>query len=46
MSTLVVLYHFAFHPASRTARLALGEAKVEYGEEAVRPWEDDCPCSS
>ncbi|MGX8272520.1 FtsZ-binding protein FzlA [Brevundimonas diminuta] len=43
MSTPAVLYHFAYHPASRTARLALGEAKVEYGEEAVRPWEDDCP---
>ena len=43
MSTPAVLYHFAFHPASRTARLALGEAKVEYGEELVRPWEGDCP---
>ena len=43
MSTPAVLYHFAYHPASRTARLALGEAKVDYGEEAVRPWEDDCP---
>ncbi len=43
MSTPAVLYHFAYHPASRTARLALGEAKVDYGEEAVRPWEDDRP---
>lgn len=43
MSTPAVLYHFAFHPASRTARLALGEAKVDYSEELVRPWEDDCP---
>lgn len=43
MSTPAVLYHFAYHPASRTARLALGEAKVDYSEEAVRPWEDDCP---
>ncbi|MEN5145937.1 glutathione S-transferase family protein [Brevundimonas diminuta] len=43
MTTPAVLYHFAFHPASRAARLALGEAKVSYGEEPVRPWEDDCP---
>lgn len=43
MSAPAVLYHFAFHPASRTARLALGEAKIDYGEEPVRPWEDDCP---
>ena len=43
MSTPAVLYHFAYHPASRTARLALGEAKTAYSEEAVRPWEDDCP---
>jgi glutathione S-transferase len=43
MSTPAVLYHFAYHPASRTARLALGEAKVDYSEEAVRHWEDDCP---
>lgn len=43
MSAPAVLYHFAFHPASRAARLALGEAKIDYGEEPVRPWEDDCP---
>lgn len=43
MTTPAVLYHFAFHPASRAARLALGEAKVSYNEEPVRPWEDDCP---
>lgn len=43
MTTPAVLYHFAFHPASRAARLALGEAKVSYSEEPVRPWEDDCP---
>lgn len=43
MSAPAVLYHFAFHPASRTARLALGEARIEYGEEPVRPWEPDCP---
>lgn len=38
-----VLYHFAFHPASRAARLALGEAKIEYADAPVRPWEADCP---
>jgi glutathione S-transferase len=43
MSAPAVLYHFAFHPGSRTARLALGEARVEFGEELVKPWEDDCP---
>lgn len=43
MSAPAVLYHFNFHPASRAARLALGEAKVDWGEEIVRPWEADCP---
>ncbi|WP_333611109.1 glutathione S-transferase family protein [Brevundimonas bullata] len=43
MSAPAVLYHFAFHPGSRTARLALGEARVEFDEELVKPWEDDCP---
>ena len=38
-----VLYHFAFDPGSRTARLALGEAKKAFTEVLVRPWEDDCP---
>lgn len=38
-----VLFHFAFDPASRAARLALGEAKVAFEENAVRPWEPDCP---
>lgn len=38
-----VLLHFAFDPASRTARLALGEAKVAFQEAPVRPWEADCP---
>ena len=38
-----VLYHFPFDPGSRTARLALGEARVEFTETVVRPWEDDCP---
>lgn len=38
-----VLYHFAFHPASRAARLALGEARIEWIDTPVRPWEADCP---
>lgn len=38
-----VLFHFPFDPASRTARLALGEARVAFEETPVRPWEDDCP---
>lgn len=37
------LYHFALDPASRLARLALGEAKVAVEEVLVRPWEPDCP---
>ena len=38
-----VLYHFAFDPGSRCARLALGEAKIAVRETPVKPWEDDCP---
>jgi glutathione S-transferase len=38
-----VLYHFVFDPASRAARLALGEAKIEFEDVAVRPWEEGCP---
>lgn len=38
-----VLYHFPFDPGSRAARLALGEARIEFAETVVRPWEDDCP---
>ena len=38
-----VLYHFPFDPGSRAARLALGEARVEFSEVVVRPWEDGCP---
>lgn len=38
-----VLYHFAFDPGSRAVRLALGEAKRDFTEALVRPWEDDCP---
>ena len=38
-----VLFHFPFDPGSRTARLALGEAKIAFAETVVRPWEPDCP---
>lgn len=38
-----VLFHFPFDPGSRTARLALGEAKIAFEETVVRPWEPDCP---
>lgn len=38
-----VLYHFAFDPGSRAARLALGEARIDFTEAVVRPWEADCP---
>lgn len=41
-----VLYHFAFDPGSRAARLALGEARIEFAETPVRPWEDGCPVVS
>jgi glutathione S-transferase len=41
-----VLYHFPFDPASRTVRLALGEARIEFSETPVRPWEDDCPLTT
>lgn len=37
------LFHFAFDPSSRIARLALAEAKVAFEESTVRPWEPDCP---
>lgn len=43
MTAPATLYHFAFDPGSRAARLALGEAKVGFTEVAVRPWEADCP---
>lgn len=38
-----VLFHFPFDPGSRAARLALGEARIEWTEVLVRPWEEDCP---
>ena len=41
-----VLYHFAFDPGSRAVRLALGEARIEFSETPVRPWEDDCPLAA
>ena len=41
-----VLYHFPFDPGSRAARLALGEARVEFTDTLVRPWEDGCPVAS
>lgn len=41
-----VLYHFPFDPGSRTARLALGEARVEFADTVVRPWEDGCPVAT
>jgi glutathione S-transferase len=41
-----VLFHFPFDPGSRAARLALGEARIEWSEVLVRPWEDDCPVAT
>ena len=41
-----VLYQFPFDPGSRAARLALGEARVEFAETVVRPWEDGCPVAT
>ena len=38
-----VLFHFPFDPGSRAARLALGEARLDWTETVVRPWEVDCP---
>ena len=38
-----VLFHFPFDPGSRAARLALGEARMEFTETLVKPWEADCP---
>ena len=41
-----VLFHFPFDPGSRVARLALTEAKVDFDETPVRPWEDGCPVAA
>jgi len=38
-----VLFHFPFDPGSRLARLALGEARIEFLETLVKPWEPDSP---
>lgn len=35
------LYHFALHPASRQARIALGEKKLKVTESPVNPWQLD-----
>ena len=43
MADPIVLYHFPFQPASRAARLALGEARIDWIDTPVRPWEEDCP---
>ena len=41
-SPVAALLHYPFDPASRAARLALGEARVEFSESPVKPWEPDC----
>lgn len=41
-----VLYHFAFDPGSRAARLAMGEARLDFTETPVRPWEEGCPVAT
>jgi glutathione S-transferase len=41
-----VLFHFAFDPGSRAVRLALGEARLDFSETLVRPWEDGCPVAT
>ncbi|HRH19935.1 MAG TPA: glutathione S-transferase family protein [Brevundimonas sp.] len=41
MSQSLLLHHFSLDPASRQARLALGEKKLAYDERPVRYWEFD-----
>lgn len=41
MSAALVLHHFAFDPASRLARLALGEKRAPFTEAPVRWFEGD-----
>ena len=41
MSQSLLLHHFALDPASRQARLALGEKKLTFEERPVRYWEYD-----
>ena len=45
MSAPAQLFHYSFDPASRVARLALGEARIAFEETVVRPWEPGCPIS-
>ena len=39
MSLDLTLLHFPLDPASRQVRLALGEKRLPFAEEAVRYWE-------
>ena len=41
MSQFLLLHHFPLDPASRQARLALGEKKLAFEERPVRYWEFD-----
>jgi glutathione S-transferase len=41
MSAALVLHHFAFDPASRLVRLALGEKRLPFSEVSVRWYEAD-----
>lgn len=43
MAGPAMLFHYPFDPASRVARLALGEARLDWTETVVKPWEDGCP---
>ena len=40
MSVVRTLYHFPLDPASRQARLALGEKRLVFNDEVVRYWEE------
>ena len=40
MSVVRTLYHFPLDPASRQARLALGEKRLAFNDEVVRYWEE------
>lgn len=42
MTQRLVLHHFPLDPASRMARLTLGEKRVAFEEVVVRYWEPDC----
>jgi glutathione S-transferase len=43
MSVVRTLHHFPLDPASRQARLALGEKRLPFNEEVVRYWEQPQP---